>query len=793
MRRLSGNGVGGTSIKPRNVKTPAGNTGTVYTIRRALGAGSVLSLASGSHANLSLNASTGAIAVATAIPAGTSQTANVHEANGNLSLGYPVIFTGVGTEEPEEPEPVDPPTPVETTISAIAANGWQALTETPVDLSFEEIPVTRAGFDDAGNQVARNDTLLLTKRVRQAYPNQASFTADKVALSDYVYSTDTIAGVTNSSTEASPKPIAAWVMPDRLLVGNSVAWEIVAFHRNARAGRQVACVQVRATDGTNTTAWQTVSSTGISTLCEDVNPIEVYSGSLDISALATGLVTLQGRVLPWVGGVASILDSSEQTAYRQFSPRYFLKNTTRHAAPPLAYVSSVGDDDIGSWSTDAATAEATPFLTIGGAMMAVDHATRGTPATDGVMDGCRIRLMDAITAGSTTTTRPQNVASLVIEPAPGVSRAQAVLTMASNFRARLGVTGLTSPLAEGAVLFKGVTIERVGTPTMMGESAVMLHTYMQDCIFAGDSGSNFRANAHASMFGVTFIGTPPSLGLSGAMEYRILRGVTCTIQSGGVEGNLLIGSTITNNGSFAYATPDQQVIIYNNKFPSPNSSNGIGRINGAVSGADYGPIAFVQNLIETTHTNAGTMGLGIANDGANGNLVHAVVMHNTFTGYSSAGRTNVFYDDHATVLRNHKLIREVGNIHSQLNTKGDVFKADGTRLGQFAYTHGVGVNANFLQFLPNSLQAHSEVQSFKGVGTVDAPSNTVRNDPLFVDYKGTTGSSSTTFTAGAGGGDYRLQAASPAKDIVTDPVLRFDLVGQPRPTSNDSAGAYQTA
>lgn len=137
-------------------------------------------------------------------------------------------------------------------ISAVTADGWQAAMISPADLALSPVMVSRQGFDATGAATTHSETLYTTKRVRQAYPNQAVLTTDTVALGDYVYSTDTIAGVTNSSSETSPKPIANWTMADRKVVGNSLTLSLVAFHRNARAGKPVAAVVFRATDGTAT-------------------------------------------------------------------------------------------------------------------------------------------------------------------------------------------------------------------------------------------------------------------------------------------------------------------------------------------------------------------------------------------------------------------------------------------------------------------------------------------------------------------------------------------------------------
>jgi hypothetical protein len=79
--------------------------------------------------------------------------------------------------------------------------GGHAPTFTP-DTAPVTLAVTRQGFDATGATASYADTLVVTKRVRQPYPNQATLTATTVSLSDYVYSTDTVVGVTT----ARPRP-----------------------------------------------------------------------------------------------------------------------------------------------------------------------------------------------------------------------------------------------------------------------------------------------------------------------------------------------------------------------------------------------------------------------------------------------------------------------------------------------------------------------------------------------------------------------------------------------------------
>ena len=685
-------------------------------------------------------------------------------------------------------------------ISAIAADGWQATwaSGTPPTFAPDSSPVaqtfSRAGYDATGATTTYSEDMTMLRRVRNVYPNQATDVttattfspANAVALEDYVYLTDSASGVTNISAEISPVPIANWTMRDRQLVGNSIYWEIIAFHRNFRSGKQVACVRVRANDGTTQTAWQVVATTAVSSYAEDPNPIETYSGTLDISGLAAGLVWLEGEVFPWIGDTNSVLRSENSSVVREFSRRHFLKDTTRAASPPLAYVASTGNDATGVWSTTAATALATPFLTVTGAMTAMTVGANGT-VCGSKADGCRIRIVDTVSLGAgATTTRPQNCAAVIVERAPGTARAAAIVTHGASFRGRLGVTGLLGGLTEGAICFYDLTINRTGAFTMFGEAGNQLQLHFHNIDFQNSSTSKVITNSHQYFYGVT-LASYFGLGVSAGVQTRLTRGLTVDCAgASGVEGWVIVGSKLTRTIDISYSDTTKPFICYNNKWINPSSTGGVGAWIGTVSGADYGALAYVQNLIECYHTTASTAGFRIANDNFLGNLVHSVIYANTDTGYGSVNRANYLYDD-ATAARFHKLHRHVGCIVSQLNTKGDIFQNDGTRTGQFAYTHGVGCQGNFTMFQTNSGLAGNEMQTYPGPGCSIGTSTTVRNDPLFTNYQASNNSGG---AAATGGGTYTLTGPSPARGIVTVTGLRFDLAGDPRAATADAAGCY---
>ena len=129
-----------------------------------------------------------------------------------------------------------------------------------------------------------------------------------------------------------------------------------------------------------------------------------------------------------------------------------------------------------------------------------------------------------------------------------------------------------------------------------------------------------------------------------------------------------------------------------------------------------------------------------------------------------------------------------GNIWVQINTKGDVFQADGARIGNWAFENGVGCEGEFSQFIDadNGGIGSGFAQDFPGLRASIGTSNSVRNNPLFIDDEAT----SSGPTVGLGGGNYRLGSGSPADNRVS-PVLRFDLDGNARSASLATSGAYE--
>jgi hypothetical protein len=653
-------------------------------------------------------------------------------------------------------------------------NGWAALMTTPADLSLAPISVSRQGFDAAGAVTSYSETLYTTKLLRQPYPNQATPIPTVVALSDYVYSTDTISGVTNSSAETSPKPVANWVMVDRVVVADALSLRIVAFHRNG-----IAAIIGRATDGTTT-----VYSSPISAVTATIDPltslcIAEYIIPIDITSLSDNAnITANAAIYPRIGSSASgsVADSADKSNRWEFSPRTFRKNTARVSAPPLVYVASGGNDTTGYVGTDATLAAASPCATPTGAINRA-RTVLGTGA--GSLDGLRVRLTAGTWSRSASPTANTTNAAIVIEPAPGVSKASCIF--------EFGAANNTFNVIY--VVHLGLTIRRQGANGLNNGTGV--YCVVQDCdfdlnTFATAIGAN--ANAHFHLINTTVIGQGASGGVfnASANQLTFLRG--CVFgeanSTAPLETRNVIGCTILGNRSAGRADISGSIVAFN-KFLQAGSASGFINLDNTTVNSEIAGLAIVGNLVEWTSISSQPE-LRISSDGGLGDTRHVILWHNTFTGFNDVGRANLLYDETTSDTRTHRLQSFVGNIHVQINTKSDVFKTDGTRTGNWAYSHGVGVRGELSRYRDAAAGSAGFRQDYPGIGSVIGTINTGAGlDPLFTNYQATTSGP----VAGAGGGAYTVGALSPAKALVVDSPLAFDLAGSTR-SGTVAAGAF---
>jgi hypothetical protein len=687
--------------------------------------------------------------------------------------------------------------------------------------------VSRQGFDATCSAKTYLDNFWVLTKLRQPSPNDASLSTSSYALSDYIYSTDTPSGSpTNNSTIISPKPVCNWAMLARDVVGNTINLELTAWHRNARQGRQVAAVKFIATDGT-TTVSQIVATTVVSSRTTDKQSVTVYACALDITTLTDNhLVTVDAEVYPWIGAdnvtpaSSSVAKSaSDGNAARGFSSRYYLKNTTLASSPPYVYVSTTGNDTTGVVSTTAATAAATPCLTITGA---IKRLTAVLGATTGV-DGAIIRVEDGTyTMASSGANQTQKVGRVTVERSPTSTNRAAVIIQggASAISLQLGAVSLTAPVATGCIRFRDVTGKRTGGQTYIGGNTVNLELQWDDCDFDtnGNTGTLYGTACHWYMNGMTFLNTfNGGLNASTGGEVRLARGITMP-NNGGIDNFLVLGSSmnVTGTGVFSNGAVGRTWSGTIFAFNKVVRNSGVNTTTWDPRGDGVGCVNSM-NLYEWCTASSGHS-FCMSNDGANYSNTHVIEHHNTYAGAAPYGRENTAYDEGKLVAdggsaleRISKLWSAIGNIHVGVYTKGDRFEyynnanpegatsgSPSQRLGNWAFKYTCGRRDNFHMYMANGAVGSGSTQNFErlprgntaGVNFNNS-SETVLLDPLF-----TTVASATyvvgVITAGAGGGDYRLQNTSPARAMVSDPVLSHTLDGVARLSTNDHAGAYSS-
>src|SRR5579862_9202304 len=216
------------------------------------------------------------------------------------------------------------------------------------------INLTSPGYDDTGasNNLAR--TVVGTLRLRRPYPDQtnADETFDgvgvklRIALSDYVHSTDTITGVsvaaglytqggmsnnaasfnagvcTNSSKVIVPRVLAQWSQPGYWLVGSNYTLSLVAFHYSAQHARPVRMVKFWAKDALgHVSPTNTVLNPTIDWTQPDAVPVIEYQGTIDGSSFTQGQsISNYAMVFPWYGTALDFSDGANPPESADYAP-----------------------------------------------------------------------------------------------------------------------------------------------------------------------------------------------------------------------------------------------------------------------------------------------------------------------------------------------------------------------------------------------------------------------------------------------------------------------------------------
>lgn len=535
--------------------------------------------------------------------------------------------------------------------------------------------VARRGFDDVGAEITTTlETIYVTARdfadpsqtagtniAQTTGPSLAGFTfhPNRVFLSTEVYANDIVNGgaVTNNSTLRSPKPVGAWVDPDRRVwTTTTQSFGTIWAHRDTRNGRLIRTMRYRANRNGQTdfvySPWITVPT--LSTDPANVVQFPEWRGTLDISTLPGltdgDMIIVNCEAYGWTGDLAnSKRDSTDETARFRLSPQYFRYDTR---APNIYVVSDVGNDTTGAPSTNPVTARSTPYLTTAAACLAASGSN-----ADG-FDRCEIWIAGPVTWGAFATNRVMKISGLLVKRDPNVARSAAVLTYTGGAMGRTAAAGLTSPLVTAQSTFQDLDITVTG-----GWSAATTATELNliNCnitdtgagagTFQGTNCSSIQywGGTYNSNFGSHLIGNG-----TGPQTYRGVN-FTGSRSNTGICGYMVAGCRfdMCGNVNFNASTQDHDGhMLWHTIFNRVNTG-GAQFISSGGQNTTRGMVivnCVVEVIDQATPTTPGAS-YAISNDGQSGDIFNYIRINSIEPSCNRIGAQNVNYDDKAATAK----------------------------------------------------------------------------------------------------------------------------------------------
>lgn len=662
---------------------------------------------------------------------------------------------------------------------------WAEAMDGPLVLA-EPIPVSvkRQGFGENGAPTVYNETMYVTARLRQPYvdgiegstQNNRKPTTHDVVFSENVTSTDAITGVANNSTLVIPKPMFSWVKFPIGVVGNSATFGVTVGGIHAKNNKLAAAVRIRVTDGVTTL------EKFITSPVNEIQPLTGYSliiwqHTFDFSVFADGSqLKVHVKLFPWYGDEDSTYDSEdyEQSTFHlnvlASGSLTYVKHNGAYATPFYAYVHpTLGDDGTGVTSQTASTAKASPFKTSAAASAAALAAAQSAFSWSRV-DGVVVRFMDDIS----------DFNNAAVPTGDGVCRFEAD----PDLEDKVALTYIGN-LGRGGH-YKNLHMVRGGTYTVG-------NIYLEHCTY--NPGSTTSASRLNSNLGYTIMRNVELVASPGAANpfYGPPAG---TGNYGGVVSGVDILATANaaqfpacHIAGFRFANVPGSIYMHSS-YPF-NVGSHIEAVGGTHTGttawfsptamAAEKPIYMLHIMMErTTSTNINYWGISGDNQSYS---TYAVAQHYCTVPGNLWARANNAYDDHTSIPRSHPWFVVTRSIYGRSATKGDIFAGvlDGSRQGSWWYEYQVGGRDNVFVHPFNFEFSYSGINSVGGSLSDNGP-----HDPLFADPQIPT---SVGGPDGAGGGDYHVEAGSPAAGRDVDPAVGWDIEGNPR-VPGGPVGAY---
>jgi hypothetical protein len=727
---------------------------------------------------------------------------------------------------------------VASVLASVNADGWTAQwanagtlpaystgdTEFAPDTAPILVPLVRKGFDETGT--ARTDiseSVVITRRVRKPWSNGTSDhltgAGNRVALSSYILASDQVQGVTNNSTETSPKPVALQTDRNRRVVGDTAYCQARGYHWSGRNGKPLAAMRVwfRSTDGTKQTTPALMS--GPKVLPGGGNDrfaVIGYDATVNTATWSDGTAIPDGTVivremeaLPFVGE-AIRTTVGETVDARGFTPQSFYKHTARATAPVYAYVNpSTGVDEtvtaagVGSTSgtqkisTNSATAKANPFAT---PALAIQALRLANTLTGGFTDGCIVQLAPGTytSPANTTAFTYQSGGELIIETD----------STAAAYSAQ--ITGTFTGFRQSWLTYRRIAFVRSSASQIGVTSRLALF----DCTLDQGTQTSVFWSCPIYINGLTITGAAAALQ-SGTNACHVMRGVQVGTSKGtaiGVDAYNVTGCLFFNASWNTAGRSNSNTIC--DSFANLGVTGTFGPSLNASENVDG--YFFANYIVEFASTVSNPI-IRISGDGGTANIRHLGDWYRSGGGASLYGRDNDGYDETVGTFRAHSFWSRRGRSmvaqytkhdwfiggNAAAGTGGDAARAEAPQhVGGWSVMYEVGSVGNLHQFStaagtgPNNGPNGPENPAFFGLRAKHTPSATnafARLDPKYVGGNNkATNYDGTTVTGATGGvaADYMPAADSPLIGMLraVDEGLPFDITGAAR--NRGTAGAY---
>lgn len=670
------------------------------------------------------------------------------------------------------------------TFQSADNDGWRVTRSSPPTLDPIGAPeiadVTHVSASAAG-ATTLVEQIIQMKRVREPFPTQANLTADKVALSNFVYLNSTILGATNNSLLSPPLPGGMWLNKhDEIVTASTHTVRLAVDHAYARNGKPVREVKFIATDGTTTVE---ILATAMSSIQYTASGFYVphFAATFDMTVFAQGaVVTFDAIIYPWVGVLFQLSVHADTYPSPNLCVLKVLNNWTGAFGTAYAYVDTVaGNDGTGAVNINPATAATTPYATLVAAATAI-RAYNNANFGRNFGDGGVIRQVAGTTmtlAGAIRTVCPTNLWALTIEAADPAQKATTIF-------ADRGTT-LTNSVPNHLVI-RNLTVRRGATGSIV----------FLDNAAGSLSYTNFMDFENCDFDNAGFGGYTGWI-------YKTGRGVymNCT------------GNDAAMGGTLSTVNKTMHVIGCNGRFAGPAAWYVAGSRTTSFNGTQPATVGRVEkiggfcgwsHLTSTSDANVTNFGDAI---GARGAFLACVVVEKTvgdvttgayFLGDNdtntcenlvvtcvtvAGSRTNWLYQDAGGLTVAKRGFMRF-SIHDQLNTKSDIFGSDADYVGNWPAVFRVGHRANTVLRGEsagggNSYTTGSWLGEVRPLGDLSGTSAV----PLVVDYV----NDASFRGSNLGSGDYTPGPAY-AGSLIPAGLAPYpiDMLGRPIP--NDGTG-----